>query len=79
MEIANDAIADIEDNVDNLEGQVTVLFGEQVIQDEQLFGVGYSYRKYVHLILSIIAHSFDIPSLYKNSTLHKMYALPTRK
>ena len=40
MEIANDAIADIEDNVDNLEGQVTVLFGEQVIQDEQLLELG---------------------------------------
>ena len=36
MEIVNDGIADIEDNVDNLEGQVTVLFGDQVIQDEQI-------------------------------------------
>ena len=40
MDIVNDAIADIEDNVDNLEGQVTVLFGEQVIQDEQLLELG---------------------------------------
>ena len=36
MEIVNDDIAAIEDNVDNLEGQVTILFAEQVIQDEQI-------------------------------------------
>ena len=36
MEIVNDAISDTEDNVDNLEGQVTILFGENVIQDEQI-------------------------------------------
>ena len=185
MDIANGAIADIEDDVDNLEGQVTVLFGDQVIQDEQLLELGtatesmiiiiiiilfpsvhsivgfrttfffffysacgaYFVRKvdmvwnimfirltsdhpyilllvfllavsifrlsvlyyliqikskvvsmymlskllpdsycfgyspfsdHVHFILSIIHHSFDIHSLYKNSTLHKMYALPTR-
>ena len=40
MEIVNGAIADIEDDVDNLEGQVTVLFGDQVIQDEQLLELG---------------------------------------
>ena len=40
MEIVNDAIVDIEDDVDNLEGQVTVLFGDQVIQDEQLLELG---------------------------------------
>ena len=40
VEIVNDAIADIEDDVDNLEVQVTVLFGDQVIQDEQLLELG---------------------------------------
>ena len=49
MEIVNGAIADIEDDVDNLEGQVTVLFGDQVIQDEQLLELGTATESvYIH-------------------------------
>ena len=61
MEIVNGAIADIEDDVDNLEGQVTVLFGDQVIQDEQLLELGTATESvYIHAFnnTSRCGHSF---------------------
>ena len=61
MEIVNGAIADVEDDVDNLEGQVTVLFGDQVIQDEQLLELGTATESvYIHAFnnTSRFGHSF---------------------
>ena len=54
MDIANGAIADIEDDVDNLEGQVTVLFDDQVIQDEQLLELGTATESMIIIIIIIL-------------------------
>ena len=60
MEIVNDVIADIEDNVDNLEGQVTVLFGDQVIRDEQLLELGTATESVYIFLHPVVIQVSDI-------------------